>query len=77
MVIKYVGVFCVRCKRFIVLGSHKVERPEMIGTDFDISSAPMIRCTHSDCHEVCAYRQEDVAHSASPDGTDPQYPHRR
>jgi hypothetical protein len=72
MVPKYVGVFCVRCKRFIVLGSHEVERAEIIGTDFGITSAPEIPCRH--CGEVCAYSQEDVAHSISPEGTDPQYP---
>jgi len=75
MVTKYVGVRCVRCKRFIVLGSHQVQRAEIIGTDFDITSAPMIPCKH--CGEVCAYSQEDVAHSTSPDGTEPQHPHRR
>jgi len=75
MITKYVGVFCVRCKRFINLNSHQVQRSEIIGTDFDLSSAPVIPCPH--CDEVCAYRQEDVAHSTSLDGREPQYPHRR
>ena len=74
MVTKYVGVFCVRCRRFLVQGSHQVERSEIIGADFDISSAPVIPCLH--CGEVCTYSQEDVAHSTSPEGTEPQYPHR-
>ena len=73
VITKYVGVRCDRCKKFIVLSSHQVERAEQIGADFDISTAPKIRCPH--CGEVCAYSVADVAHSTSPDGTNPQYPH--
>src|SRR5208283_3971420 len=73
VITKYVGVRCARCKKFIVLSSHQVERPEQIGTDFDISSAPEIRCPH--CGDVCAYSVVDVAHSTSPDGSNPQYPY--
>jgi hypothetical protein len=53
--------------------TYEVERPEIIGVNFEISSAPL-RCQH--CGDVRAYSQEDVAHSVSPEGTDPQYPHR-
>jgi hypothetical protein len=74
MVTKYVGVFCVRCRRFLVQASHQVECPEIIGADFDVSSGPVFPCLH--CGEVCTYSQKDVAHSISPEGTDPQYPHR-
>ena len=75
MVTKYVGVFCIRCKRFMVQSSHEVERPEIIGANLDISPVTDLRCEH--CGEVCGYRQENVAHSTSPDGTNTQYPHRR
>ena len=73
MITKYVGVRCVKCKKFIIMSSHQVERAEQIGTNFDISTAPEIRCPH--CGDVCAYSMADVAHSASPDGANAQYPH--
>jgi hypothetical protein len=81
MVTKYVGVHCARCKRFMRQRGHdgsyityEVESPEFIGVECDISSLTNLTCPH--CGDVRAYSQEDVAHSTSPEGTDPQYPHR-
>jgi hypothetical protein len=34
MITKYYGVFCAKCKNFILINSYKVERPETIGTMF-------------------------------------------
>ena len=74
MVTKYVGVFCARCKRFLVVSTHQVERPEMIGAHLDLSPVTNLRC--DSCDFACGYRMEDVAHSLSLDGSQPQYPNR-
>jgi hypothetical protein len=81
MITKYVVVRCAHCKQFMRQRGHdgsyityEVENPEIIGVEFDIYPSRKLECQH--CGDVRAYSQKDVAHSISPDGTDPQYPHR-
>jgi DNA-directed RNA polymerase subunit RPC12/RpoP len=74
MITKYVGIFCAHCSRFILVDSYSVERPEQIGVELRMNAGDVITCPY--CGEKCAYQQPDVAHSASPDGTEPQYPHK-
>jgi len=77
MVTMYVGVFCVspKCGKFNVLTQYEVERPEQIGTDFrfPLDEEPFA-CGY--CGNECYHRDDVIAHSTSPDGGSPQYPHR-
>lgn len=76
MLDKYYGVFCANhsCRRFIVRGAYRVHRPEEIGVHLTLEHLTEFRCPK--CGNISAYQQSDVAHSISPDGTEPQYPHR-
>jgi hypothetical protein len=74
MFTKYVGVFCVndKCRHFILLSSHQIDNPNTFGTDFDpATSEKGITCPR--CASTCHYVRGDVAHSMSPDGTDPRF----
>lgn len=74
MVTKYVGVFCGndKCRHFIVLSSHPVDDPSKLGTDLDpTTSEKGIMCTK--CGSTCHYAHADVAHSMSPDGSNPRF----
>jgi hypothetical protein len=71
MVTQYAGVFCAKCRKFIILTSRQVERPDFVGTHFDLSQAGNTRCPH--CGDSCVYAQADLAYSTSPDGKEPRY----
>lgn len=74
MITKYYGVFCAgkECHNFIQFGSYSAPDAATIGVD---STPGIHKC--DECGTVCEYRREDVAHSISPVGTNPQFPHRR
>lgn len=71
----YVGVFCPNCEEFVVLTTYEAlsVNPPKTHLIIDVQTPP-IKCPH--CEDACNYRQSDVAHSLSPAGTEPQYPHR-
>ncbi len=74
MITKYVGVFCAndKCSHFILLSSHKVDSPIKFGTDLDpTTSEKGITCPK--CGFTCHYGHADVAHSVSPDGSNPSF----
>ncbi len=70
----YIGVFCLRCRKFIEISRHSVERPEVNAVEMwdDCLEIP---CPF--CHRSSAYNKTDVAQALSPDGTGPRYPWRR
>lgn len=72
MFTKYVGVFCgnIDCRHFIVLSSHQADSPNKFGTDLDpTTSEKGIVCPK--CGFTCHYAHGDVAHSISPNGSNP------
>ncbi len=74
MVTKYVGVFCSnnKCGHFIQLSSHQTDRPDVFGTDVDPTTTDRgVQCPA--CGSTCHYVRTDVAHSESPDGSDPVF----
>jgi hypothetical protein len=73
MITKYVGVFCAgkNCGHFILLSSHSVDNPSTFGTDLEPTSEKGITCPK--CGLTCHYGHGDVAHSESPDGSDPKF----
>jgi len=74
MVTKYVGVFCGndKCRHFIVLSFHQTDSPNKLGTDLNPSTSEKgIVCPM--CGFTCHYTRADVAHSMSPDGTNPSF----
>jgi hypothetical protein len=73
MITKYYGVFCAHCGHFIKIHSYQVERPEII-IDFWTNGDDL---TCPKCKQTCTYHKVNIAHSLSPDGTDPQYSHKR
>jgi hypothetical protein len=78
MLTKYVGVFCVslKCGKFNVLTTYEVERPEEIGTDcrFRLEDENPFACGY--CGDKCYHTDDVIVHSTSPEGANPQYPHR-
>ncbi len=73
---KYYGVFCRDCGRFKHLGNYEAKYPEEIGSHFTLDHPTELQCTNPECGRTSVYQQSDIAHSVSPDGKEPQYPHR-
>jgi hypothetical protein len=73
---KYYGVFCVddTCRSFNVRGTYRVFRQEEIAVHLILDHLTDFRCPK--CGNIASYQQSDVAHSASKDGREPQYPHK-
>ncbi len=77
MITKYYGVFCAHCRQFMEINSYQVERPEQIAVTFIFIRDEPVELPCPKCGLKCAYKKEDVAHSTSQDGSEPQYPERR
>ena len=75
MVTRYAGVFCTKdnCLHFIVLSSYQVSDPNSrYRTELDPNTAwGGIICSR--CGSIAHYGLSDVAHSNSPDGSDPRF----
>jgi hypothetical protein len=74
MITKYYGIFCAgkECHHFIQVGSYQATDVGTIGVDLTPGTH---KCNV--CGTVCMYRREDVAHSVSPDGENPHFPHKK
>jgi len=76
MITKYVGLFCAnpKCGKFTVLTTYEVERLEQVAATCRPLPLKLV-CHH--CGNSRIHHDDEIAHSLSPDGKEPQYPNRR